>query len=331
MYEQFYGLTAKPFHLSPDPRFFFESTGHARALAYLHYGVEQGEGFVVVTGDVGTGKTTLARMLYEELERSKDIVVAQLLAMTTATPNDLLRMIADGFGLAHERKSKAVLLKNLEEFLVEQHAAGKRTLLLVDEVQNLPLQALEALRMLSNFQVEEQSLLQSMLLGQAEFRDTLLAPNLKQLRQRVIASCHLLPFDEVDETRGYIEHRLRHVEWKGDPSISDEAFDSIHGFTQGIPRRINTFCDRLLLFAFLEESHDITAEIVSAVAEEISTDFPVVYDKGAAGTAAAPPAEQAEPRPEGDRLSALEQRVGALERALQGARDGIQRALSRSS
>jgi len=331
MYEQFYGLSGKPFHLSPDPKFFFESSGHARALAYLNYGVEQGEGFVVVTGDVGTGKTTLARMLYEELERSRDMVVAHL-TMTQCSANDLLRMVADGFGIKHERKSKASLLKEIEAFLRKQHAEGKRTLLLIDEAQNLPLQALETLRMLSNFQVDDQSLLQSLLLGQAEFRDRLLARNMKQLRQRVIASCHLQPLNEVAETRAYIEHRLHHVDWQGDPAITEEAYATIQSYTLGVPRRINTFCDRLLLFAFLEELHEITAATVDAVAEDISSDFPLPSHGAARGNGSGQHegAGEGAGRPAGDeRLEELEDRVRVLERALQATRDGIDGAMTR--
>lgn len=325
MYEAFYGFSGKPFHLSPDPTFFFESTGHARALAYLHYGVAQGEGFVVVTGDVGTGKTTLARMLYAELERSRDIVAAQL-TMTQCSANDLLAMIADAFGITHEGRSRASLLRDFEAFLRQQHAAGRRVMLLLDEVQNLPLPALETLRMLSNFQEGERSLLQSLLLGQAEFRDTLLAPNLKQLRQRVIAACHLLPLNKVDETSAYIRHRLRHVGWNDDPVLTADAFDRIHAFTQGVPRRINTFCDRLLLFAYLEDSHEIVAETVNTVAAEISSDLPTEYREKPAGSD-----ESGRAVPAGDeRVRELEHRVRVLEMALTSVRDGIHRSLTRT-
>lgn len=327
MYEQFYGLSGKPFHLSPDPKFFFESSGHARALAYLHYGVEQGEGFVVVTGDVGTGKTTLARMLYEELERAGDIVVVHL-TMTQCSANDLLRMVVEGFGVKQDRKSKASLLRDLASFLRERHAAGKRALLLIDEAQNLPLQALEMLRMLSNFQVGEKSLLQSLLLGQAEFRKRLFASNMKQLRQRVIASCHLQPFNEVEEIRSYVEHRLRHVDWQGDPSITEEAYAAIQAYTQGIPRQINTFCDRLLLFAYLEESHEITVDTVKAVASEISSDFPTQSESVGKTNGSGEPASSIDASGD-ERIKQLEQRVQVLERALRATRDGLSGALTR--
>lgn len=326
MYEQFYGFADKPFHLNPDPRFFFESQGHARALAYLHYGIEQGEGFVVVTGDVGTGKTTLARMLYEELQRSCDILTVQL-PVPQCTANELLHIVIDAFGLKHERRSKAALLRELFEFLSKQHESGKRALLLIDEVQNLPADALETLRTLSNLHSEGEPLVQIILLGQAEFRHTLNASNLQQLRQRVIASCHLLPFSEPAETQAYIEHRLRHVGWSCDPIVTDEAFRAVHEFTGGIPRRINSFCDRLLLFTYLEEQHNITAETVAAVVEEILSDFPgVVAGKDGADSAG----RRALP-PEGEYIDRLEQRVAILEGALQSMRDSIARAFPRSA
>lgn len=323
MYEQFYGLQDKPFHLSPDPRFFFESQGHSRALAYLHYGVEQGDGFVVVTGGVGTGKTTLARMLYEELQRSKTVVAAQLV-MTQCTADQLLRMIAEAFGLKQERKSKATVLKDLEAFLWKQHEAGKRTLLLLDEVQNLPMQALETLRMLSNYQAQEQPLLQSLLLGQAEFQETLQSRRAEQIRQRVIASCHLYPLRSAAETQAYVEHRLRHVGWNEDPGIEEAAYETIQSFTLGVPRRINTFCDRLFLFAYLEELHEINGETVEAVAEEISSDFPVREGWRSGGDADGDGAagDQA------SRVAELEERVRVLEQAVRSAHDGIHKALA---
>jgi len=321
MYEKFYGFDDKPFHLNPEPRFFFESQGHARALAYLHYGIEQGEGFVVVTGDVGTGKTTLARMLYEELQRSRDIVIAQLSA-PQCTGNELLQIVADAFGLEHERRSKAALLRELFEFLRRHHEGGRRALLLVDEVQNLPLSALETLRTISNLHTDDKALVQIILLGQAEFRHTLNASNLQQLRQRVLASCHLLPFEEADETRAYIEHRLTRVGWKGDPEVTDGAYRAIHEFTAGTPRRINTFCDRLLLFSYLDEQHSITDETVATVVEEIAGDFPVVSAAGGGGEAG-----KAGAGGKGERLGELEARVRALESALGGLRDSLDHVL----
>ena len=319
MYEDFYGLDGKPFHLNPEPRFFFESQGHSRALAYLHYGIEQGEGFVVMTGDVGTGKTTLARMLYEELQRSRDILVVQL-SVPECTANELLQMVSDAFGLEHEQRTKASVLRRLFDFLRTRHNAGKRTLLLVDEVQNLPHSALETLRTLSNLESGGKALVQVILLGQAEFRHTLNAENLQQLRQRVVASCHLWPLAETAETRAYIEHRLRRVGWNRNPVITEGAYEAIHGFTRGTPRRINTFCDRLLLYGFLEELHTLTEETVAAVIDEISTDFPGV-SAAAEGSGLAPAGDG------GDRVAQLEARLQALESAFETIRNGLDDAL----
>ncbi len=321
MYEDFYGLSGKPFHLNPEPRFFFESQGHSRALAYLHYGIEQGEGFVVMTGDVGTGKTTLARMLCEELQRSRDILVVHL-SVPECTANEMLQMVSDAFGLEHERRTKASVLRRLFDFLRTRHDAGRRTLLLVDEVQNLPLPALETLRTLSNLQAGDKGLVQIILLGQAEFRNTLNADTLQQLRQRVVASCHLLPLSEVAETRAYIEHRLRRVGWHRDPVITDAAYEAIHEFTRGTPRRINTCCDRLLLFGFLEECHTITADTVAAVIEEISSDFPGVSAAGEGST------EYLSGDGDGDRVARLEARIRALESALEAIRNGLDDTLA---
>lgn len=321
MYEDFYGFDGKPFHLSPEPRFFFESQGHSRALAYLHYGIEQGEGFVVVTGDVGTGKTTLARMLYEELRRSQDIFVGQL-SVPECTANEMLQMVSDAFGIDHERRTKASLLRQLFEFLWSNHNAGKRTLLLVDEVQNLPPRTLETLRTLSNLHAEDKSLLQIILLGQAEFRETLNAPELQQLRQRVLASCHLLPLGTVSETQAYIEHRLRRVGWKLDPVITEGAYKAIHEFTQGTPRRINTFCDRLLLYGFLEDYHTLSEDSVAAVVDEISSDFPGV------ARAVEEDSSDEELSTAGERVARLEKRLTRLESALASMGESLSRALS---
>lgn len=271
MYESFYNLSAKPFALNPDPRFFFGSRGHKRAQSYLQYGLTQGEGFIVITGDVGTGKTLLVRNLFAGL--AKENIIAAQLVTTQLGADDMLRMVAASYGLAHEGLGKATLLKNLETFLITRSREGKRVLLVIDEAQNLPLSSLEELRMLSNFQLSGKVLLQSFLLGQAEFKDTLRSPQMEQLRQRVIAAYHLNPLGE-DETKAYIEHRLSLVGWTSDPVISDEAYAVIHKYTSGVPRLINQLCDRLLLFGYLEELLAIDAEHVDTVVKELQQETP---------------------------------------------------------
>jgi general secretion pathway protein A len=269
MYEAYYHLRGKPFQLSPDPRFFFSSRGHRRAMAYLVYGAHQGEGFIVITGEIGAGKTMLARTLARKLDL-QNLVMAQVVS-TRLEADDMLRMVAAAFGLPHE-SGKATLLWNLEQFLLACHRQGKRALLLVDEAQNLPLNSVEELRMLSNFQSGEKSLLQSFLLGQPEFRATLQSPALEQLRQRVIASCHLGPID-VSETEAYISHRLRTVGWNDDPSFSADTFPAIHQYTGGIPRKINVLCDRLLLMGRLDEKHALTGKEVADVIKDLHQEF----------------------------------------------------------
>lgn len=270
MYESYFGLVAKPFQLSPDPEFFFSSKGHKRALSYLQYGLGQGEGFIVVTGEVGTGKTTLMRNLLKNLNR--DTVIAAQLVTTKLESDDLLRLICTAFGMPAENKPKAILLQQFESFLRSAHQAKKRVLLIVDEAQNLPASAIEELRMLSNFQLTDSPLLQSFLLGQPELRHIIQDPSMEQFRQRIIASCHLQALDE-DELKQYILWRLSVAGWAQKPKFSDLSFAEIYKYTGGIPRKINIFCDRLLLFCFLEEAPTITREIVTTVAEELAEEL----------------------------------------------------------
>ncbi len=269
MYEDYYHFNAKPFQLNPDPRFFFGSKGHKRAMAYLDYGLSLGEGFIVISGEVGAGKTTLVRNLFRQMD-AHSLVAAQLVS-TQMDAEDTLRSVSASFGLEHEGLAKSSLLKNLEDFLIAATRQGKRALLVVDEAQNLTPRAVEELRMLSNFQNNDRSLIQTFLLGQPEFRGILQSPNMQQLRQRVVASYHLGPLDS-GETQGYIEHRLRTVSWQGNPSFDSEAFAALHRFTGGIPRRINTFCDRLLLFGFLEEKNHFGDAEINEVISDLKTE-----------------------------------------------------------
>jgi putative secretion ATPase (PEP-CTERM system associated) len=281
MYESFYGLTGKPFQLNPDPAFFFGSKGHSSAYSYLKYGVFQGEGFIVITGEIGAGKTTLVRTLLAELDPRK--VVAVQLVSTQLDADDLLRSVATAFGLPVKGTDKSHLLATLEAFLTSLITEHKRALLIVDEAQNLTPRAMEELRMLSNFQLGDRALLQSFLVGQPELRNLLREPYMQQLRQRVIASYHLGPIDR-DETRAYIEHRLHRVGWKNDPEIDAAVFEAIYAATGGVPRKINTLCNRLLLAGYLGEKHKLVRADADAVAGEIrdeaGVDIPPVAEAG---------------------------------------------------
>jgi general secretion pathway protein A len=318
VYESFFGLTGKPFQLNPDPAFFYGSRGHKRAFAYLQYGVHQSEGFIIITGEVGAGKTTLVRSLLEQIDPNQ-LVAAQLVT-TQLDAEDLLRSVGMAFGLPIKALDKAQLLAELEAFLTSLVPQGKRALLVVDEAQNLPPRAIEELRMLSNFQLGNQGLLQSFLVGQPELRLLMQGPELQQLRQRVIASYHLGPMDR-GETQAYVEHRLHHVGWNSDPRFEPGAFDAIYTFSGGIPRRINTLCNRLLLAAALSEEHVVSAASVDSTADEIRLEL-------TAGNASA--AAASEPRQESPSLVSnepgigLEERVVRLERAMTATLDLLQ-------
>ena len=266
MYESFYGLSTKPFQLNPDPAFYFASKQHRRAKAYLEYGVSRNEGFIVITGEIGAGKTMVLRSLIESLNGSN--VITGHLVTTQLGAEDTLRMVGAAFGFRVKDVPKSELLITLEAFLISQTSKGKRCLLVVDEAQNLTPRAVEELRMLSNFQFGNQALLQSFLVGQPEFREILQQPEMEQFRQRVAATCHIGPLD-LEETRGYIEHRLKCAGSKGKPTFDAEAFDGIFAASSGIPRRINTIADRLLLAGFLGGRTHLTASDVTDVVAEL--------------------------------------------------------------
>lgn len=266
MFESHFGLSAQPFQLSPDPRFFFESSGHKNALAYLRFGVYQREGFIVVTGDIGAGKTTLVRTLIDELN-ADEVVAAQVLN-TQLNDAELLSSICIAFGVPVPGQSKAQLLGSLEAFFTAVAASGRRSLLIVDEAQNLGHREVEELRMLSNFQINNQALVQSFLVGQPELRRMVADPGMEQLRQRIIASCHLGPLNEA-EVFSYIEHRLNLVDWDGTPIFVRGAFEQIFLHTAGVPRRINLLCSRLMHAAALANKITVDANAVRVGAADL--------------------------------------------------------------
>ena len=272
MYEAFYGLTSKPFQLNPDPSFYFGSKQHSRAKAYLEYGVSRHEGFVVITGEIGAGKTTILRTLIDGLHGS-NVVIGHLVT-TQLGAEDTLRMVGAAFGFHVKDVSKSELLITLEAYLLSQTSQGKRCLLIVDEAQNLTPQAVEELRMLSNFQFGNQALLQSFLVGQPEFREILQRPEMEQFRQRIAATCHIGPLDR-DETRRYIEHRLKCAGSQGKPSFDADAFEAVYKASRGIPRRINSICDRVLLLGFLAERTNLTRADVEDVVREFADESAV--------------------------------------------------------
>ncbi|MFK4871305.1 XrtA/PEP-CTERM system-associated ATPase [Novosphingobium sp. ZW T3_23] len=270
MFDQFYGFEGRPFQLTPDPAFYFESATHRKALSYLGYGLAQGEGFVVITGEVGAGKSTLVSHLMATIDPAR--LTAACIVTSALDGEAIVHVVAQGFGLPVAGHDKASALGAIEGFLHAEARAGRRCLLIVDEAQNLAIDAVEELRMLSNFQLGSHPLLQTLLLGQPEFRTTLLeSPLLEQLRQRVIATHHLTAM-EPREVQPYVEHRLNRVGWKGNPGFDHRVFAEVHEATGGIPRRINQIVNRLLLLGAVEERSLIDLDMLHEVLGELDED-----------------------------------------------------------
>ena len=270
MFNDFYGLTGRPFQLTPDPAFYFESLTHRKALSYLSYGLAQGEGFVVITGEVGAGKSTLVAHLMATIDPAR-LTAAQIVT-SKLDGEELVHVVAQAFGLIVDGHDKASALGAIEAFLHDEARAGRRCLLVVDESQNLSLEALEELRMLSNFQLGSHPLLQTLLLGQPEFRDLIQDhPQLEQLRQRVIAAHHLDAM-ELAEVQPYIEHRLKCVGWSGNPKFDQRVYTELFEASGGVPRRINQICNRLMMLGAVDQRSRIDGAMLSQVLEELELD-----------------------------------------------------------
>jgi len=332
MYTDYYGLSERPFQLTPDARFYFSSRTHKKAMAYLGYGIAQGEGFIVITGDIGAGKSTLVQHLLTTIDRARRNAIS--LVSTQVEGDDMLRLVAQGMGIATAGLTKAQLLDEIEHWLRGEARARKRTLLIVDEAQNLSVSALEELRMLSNFQLGGQALIQILLLGQPEFREKLAgAEALEQLRQRVIATHHLDAM-EPSEVEPYIVHRLAVVGWHGRPGFTAEALAALHRHSGGIPRRVNQLASRLMLYAGIEQLETIDDGVVESVAADMAADAPATREPQMhearvlplRGATIAPAGLDAEVRSELEGM--LEQRVAALEARLDEQEVALRRILT---
>lgn len=308
MYEQFFSFNRKPFELVPDPDFIYLSRSHRKAVTYLDYGIRERAGFLLLTGDVGSGKTTLIRDL---IGKKYERVVLAKVFNTRVSIEQLLAMINEDFGLEVAGKDKIALLRDLNDFLLEQFAAGNHPILIIDEAQNLEADLLEEVRLLSNLENSHNKLLQIILVGQPELRDTMASPGLMQLRQRISVSCHLHALS-LEETQAYILHRMAVA---GNPEavhFNEEAVELIYRFSRGIPRLVNIICDFLMLAAFADEVRTVTAQMTQEVAADL--DFERIYWGGGATAPAVPvPAGEAQ-----DALGRIERRLESLEEELSG-------------
>jgi general secretion pathway protein A len=292
MYERFYNLRERPFALSPDPEYLYLSRVHREAMDAIRFGIESRVGFIVVTGEIGAGKTTVLQTLLRRLD--EHAVVARLVN-TILEPRDLLDAIAIDFGLNPNGKSKPMLLRELADFLVQQRTHGRASLLVVDEAQNLTPQALEEIRLLSNLETEKSKLLQIILVGQPNLRDTIDSPVLEQLRQRITVNYHLTPLDAAD-TQAYINYRLEHAALGEPPQFPRDAAALIHDRSGGVPRVINVICDAALIYGYAEEQRSLERGLVTAVVAELESTGILLPHRGSAGPGV-PAAQEAAPAP----------------------------------
>lgn len=264
MYESFYGFREKPFQLPPDPEYVFMSETHAEVFTHLEYAIQENKGFVVITGEIGAGKTTLMNVL---LDRIPQDVETAVITQTNLEPGDFLKMVCDEFELDILSGTMAEMLDALHSFLLQHYELGNRVVLIVDESQNLPLETIEELRMLSNLELEKQHLLQMILLGQPNLKDKLRRKELEQFSQRVTVHCHLRGLNRA-ETEKYIRHRLT-VAGSTDPDLfTKEAMDYVYKAARGIPRLINIICDGALLYGYADEVKKIDKGIIYQIIKE---------------------------------------------------------------
>jgi general secretion pathway protein A len=268
IYCEHFGLIRPPFELSPDPAFLFLGEAHREGLATLVYGVQSGKGFVMLTGEVGTGKTTLLHALLAQLESN---IHSAFIFNPRLEPLDFFRVLFEELEIEPKGESKAEYLLQLNDFLIQRLRDNERTLLIIDEAQNLSAEMLEEVRLLSNLETSSSKLIQIMLVGQPELKEMLRRPDLRQLKQRIALSQHLRPFNE-SEMREYIENRLRKAGFTGRRIFKRDALKSIFHFSEGTPRLINSLCDGSLLLGFARQKTLVDARMV----EEVASDLDIV-------------------------------------------------------
>lgn len=267
-YKSFFGLSVKPFELVPNPAFLFMSRTHRKALSYLDYGIREGAGFVLLTGEVGCGKTTLVRNLMRQLDET---IILSKVFNTKVSSEQLVSMINDDYGLDVKGKDKTALIKDLYDFLIEMLASGKRPVLIIDEAQNLAPELLEEVRMLSNLETDTSKLLQIVLVGQPELRAVLAAPELRQFRQRISVSAHIGNISR-DETELYILHRLSVAGNREAISFDEQALDLIYRYSRGTPRLVNIICDFVLLTAFADRTKTVSYAMVADIVRDLEVE-----------------------------------------------------------
>jgi len=310
MYTSFFGFKCKPFQLTPDPEFLFMSRVHKRALTYLNYGVTENFGFILITGEIGTGKTTIIRSIIKQLPH--DIKLARI-NNTLVTSEQLISMINEDFGLVTKGKDKTRMLSELTDFLINLFAEGGRAMIIIDEAQNLSRDLLEEIRLLSNLETDKSKLLQIILVGQPELNIIISRPEIEQLRQRIAINTHISPLSR-EETGAYIMHRLKIAGNEDGVRFEEGVTDAVYSFSKGIPRLINILCEFTLLAAFVDEKKVIDMDLV----REIMSDFVNERPETMAASKAESHLKQEEYKKLENSLSSIHLRLRNLEADMHG-------------
>jgi general secretion pathway protein A len=324
MYESFYGLKEKPFNLTPDPDYLYMSPGHENAYTHLEYAIQESKGFVVVTGEVGSGKTTLINYLLRKIPQA---IHVGIINNTLVDPQELLKMICHEFEIQFEDSDKTVLLTRLYGYLLEQYSKRERVVLIIDEAQNLSEKTLEEIRMLSNLESEKHHLIQMILVGQPQLKEKLQRKSLEQFVQRVTVNCHLDALDE-DQVEGYIRHRLTVAGAQSLDIFDPEAMWAIYKHSRGIPRLINTICDTAFVYGFADDVRVIGSDLIEAVAQARNLaaggDDRESFPEGEEKNGVLPADSTASNQATEDRIRMLEEKIVSQEQNILTIRQSLQ-------